>query len=354
MNKKLSYLMLGTGLALTLSSCENKDVDLNQNPEAQDVFIPTVVADYDAIKPSKFLEVNVEEGYYAEVIVDGVVICTTLESTIVEVPNDQFSVFTKSEEPTEVVINTQLYDPNNKPLGLMTEPNGAFMYKTLLFEDKLVGSDYDYNDLIIHVQQKVTTNREKFRIYIQPVAMGNAQKLTLGADIYATDKVNHVKMSTIIFSEDVKRDLFEVENPRTFINTCYSDPDFDIIEGDGYPMYFVSPKPLTNHNPSEYSLSIPDQASEHFYHVTGDMSDKTFAINWFIINAYGDKIYAVPTVNHEGLGWTNEDGYPHGLVISKINNPAHPTVDGETCGWDWFDYPLEREHIANVYPDFSN
>ena len=362
MNRKLSYLMLGTGLALTLSSCENKDADLDLNPDIVDAFIPTVVADYDVVKPSNFIKVDVEEGYYAEVMVDDVVICTTLESTIVEVPNEQYSVLSKSKNC--VTVTHKLYDPNDKPLGLINEPSGAFMYKTVLFEDMLEGSDYDYNDLVIHVQQKVSNDKKQFRLYIQPVAMGNAQTLTLGADIYTTKikekdgevcKVyNYEKVSTLIFSRDVKSELFGVNHSRTYINTC--DPYFDGTFGkkyDGYPMYFVTPKDIVNHSPN-FKLNLPDASTKHFYSVNGDMKDRTYAINWFIINELGDTIYAVPTVNHEAINWTTKDGYPFGLVISKVNNPAYDTVDGEHVGWDWFNYANEKVNIAEVYTDFSN
>ena len=158
----------------------------------------------------------------------------------------------------------------------------------------------------------------------------------------------------MLFRSDVKSELFGVNHSRTYINTC--DPLFDGTFGkkyDGYAMYFVTPKDIVNHS-SKYKLNLPDASTKHFYSVDGDMKDRTYAINWFIINELGDTIYAVPTVNHEAINWTAKDGYPFGLVISKVNNPAYDTVDGEHVGWDWFNYASEKVNIADVYPDFNN
>ena len=72
-------------MALALSSCENQDVDLTTEEE-KDNFIPYVVADYENIKPSNFIDVPVDSGYYAEVYFYGELICRTLATLLCQSP----------------------------------------------------------------------------------------------------------------------------------------------------------------------------------------------------------------------------------------------------------------------------
>ena len=116
-------------MALALSSCENQDVDLTTEEE-KDNFIPYVVADYENIKPSNFIDVPVDSGYYAEVYFDGELICRTLESTVVEVPNVQYSNDTKSSSGVD--IKYLPYDPKDNPMEIPTGMSGTDRKSTRL------------------------------------------------------------------------------------------------------------------------------------------------------------------------------------------------------------------------------
>ena len=76
-------------------------------------------------------------------------ICRTTEATIIEVPDNQNSIFTKSDG--DYTINYTPYYPKDLALGLIYYNKVAFMYKTLMFADKLQNSVSVYIDLIVHV-----------------------------------------------------------------------------------------------------------------------------------------------------------------------------------------------------------
>ena len=335
MKKLFRNFLWSTLCALGLFSCTEKDViEVPVDPEPN----YEIDVDYDAIAPTNFIEVPAKDGYITFVTQGTDTLIATREATVLEVLNPQYSILTR--RTTAKPICSYVAEQDDFAWNTADYEYGWTMYKTMMFEDvKGNSSDFDYNDLVVHVQQKRKGN--KLRIYIHPIAMGNTINIQLGADILLVNSQGKgEKCAEIIFSENVKKDLFGVDDQAQFINTYQIDR--------GYPAYFVKPRSFT-------SVAKFDAKYEgHWLEVKKDfLVFKTFGINWFIINAKGEKIYAVPAVK-DNIEWRHESGRPYGIVSGKTRLTNWPLSDTDQAGHDWINYPKEKINIKKVYPDFDD
>ena len=331
--------------ALGLFSCTEKEfVDIPEEDVNYEVKV-----DYDAIKPTTFINVPVKDGYVTVVKQGNKTLLETRDAMTLEVLNPQYSIFTRATTP-EVEFEYHLDDSSWNEATL---PSGSTMYKTIMFEDRRTASDYDYNDLIIHVQQRRVGNR--LRLYIHPIALGNHDKISLGADILAIDaNKKGTKCAEIIFSTNVREDLFPHAGEKEFVNTYHFDT-YDNGNGDliQLPTYFVEPVRITEFNNSGVKMT---HTKKHWIEIDpAVMGENAFGINWFIINNERSpevKFYAVPAIK-ENLTWRDQNGYPYGIISAYTRITNWPLSDDDLAGHDWINYARENVHIKDVYKDFD-
>lgn len=348
MKKLFNPLFFSAIFALGLFSCTEKVIDDVPTVEAD----TPIVVDYDAIKPTNFVDVPVKEGMYTVVMQNDEVIGVTKEAMTIEVLNTSAS-FTRSKSSdckfvycTEDELKYIL--PDDGSWNDASDYTGWSMYKTIMFEDTQTNSDYDYNDLIIHVQQRRFLNF--LRLYIHPIAMGNWDELSLGADIFLVNSQGKGdKCATIIYSTDVRADLFPGKAKKTFINTDVEDTFNGNEMLEQFITYYVPPVEFT-------SLGKDAKISGQWIEVNFfSMIGKTFGINWFIINNDknpGEKIYAVPAIQ-DNIKWRDGEGRPYGIISADTRQTIWPLADGSRAGHDWVNYPREHVNINKVYKDFD-
>lgn len=186
---------------------------------------------------------------------------------------------------------------NNNNLG-----NAYQIWQVIAFEDSEHG-DYDYNDLVIHV--RIIQNSWKTEFCIHPIALGSTKTIKLGVRIKDTD---------VILAENCREELFE--GLEGFINTD--------IKGLHHKY----------ENTYKFSENIPCTYGKD--------------VNWFIEVNNGKRLYAV-SKNYPSL---NSQRMAYGLIILDIND-FYTFGNEKTCGRDWFNYPQEKVHINEVYPQFD-
>ena len=71
------------GIAIAFTSCEK-----NETTNGCDESKFEVKVDYETLKASDFLSVNVEDGYITYVIMDNDTICRATKSTVIELPRN--------------------------------------------------------------------------------------------------------------------------------------------------------------------------------------------------------------------------------------------------------------------------
>ena len=153
--KKVMYILSCIALFL---SCGDKDV----------YKVPEV--DLSLLKPYEDMEVVVPEGYASIVKLydDTLAICTY--STTISVPTYWASKLSRASENSPITIE-HIKNENNYYQGVSTT------WQVVVFEDSQKG-DYDYNDLIIHVNWSIQEN--SYTIAVQPIALGSSKKIKLG------------------------------------------------------------------------------------------------------------------------------------------------------------------------------
>ena len=349
--------MWGALCTLGLFSCTEKN--LVEVPDDVDYDGP-IVASYEAIKPSEFINVPVKEGFVTVVKQGNKTLLVTNEETTLEVTNPQYSIFTRADK---VGVDFS-YLPDDGSWNVANMNVGYTMYKTIMFEDLVDYSDYDYNDLIIHVQQYKLGN--KLRIYIHPIALGSYDQLSLGADIFLIDGGTKLgtKCASITFSKDVRNDLFRSQRlnyvvpEKTFVNTTtentkngdtYVYGNNELFE---YPTYFIPP--VIGGFESIADGAKWEKGSQWIEVDVDAIKGKTFGINWFIINNDKDpdtKLYAVPAIQ-DNLKWRDNKGYPYGIISSRTREENWPLSDTDLAGHDWINYAKEKVHLKSVYKNF--
>lgn len=178
-------------------------------------------------------------------------------------------------------------------------------WQAVMFEDSK-NADYDFNDLVIHVRNKVeyTYNNKKdgFQtVDIQPIALGSTKTIGLGCIL--SDG------SEYIISDDVRQDLFD--GVKGFINT-YNMTD---------PIMYHFKNTEINKYPIAYK------------------ADQSYWVAWFIV-CDGRRYYAV-SGDYKYASYNEvltTDLLPYGLVVGDKNGT--------------FDYPEEKINIAVAYPEF--
>ena len=355
MKKLFNVLILGAICTFGFFSCTEKEIVDLDVPEVLDPEAPINVS-YETIKPTSFFNVPVKEGLITVVMQGDELLGYTSEETTIEVLNTTGSSFTRSKNKglncvyvTPEQLATIL--PDNGSWNEADASSGWTMYKTIMFEDLVSKSDYDYNDLIIHVQQMKKGNA--LRLYIHPIAMGNYDELSLGADIFLIDEYGlGNKCASVLFSNDVRADLFPGKPTKTFINTDFEDTYTDNNVLDQLPTYFVPAVSITEQTDG---FKVGGKENHWFEVDQNSMKGKTFGINWFIINNEKDpdkKLYAVPAIM-DNIRWRDGTGRPYGIISADTRLTQWPLSDGDTAGHDWINYPMEKVHINEVYIDFD-
>ena len=290
--KKVVYILSCISLFL---SCSDKDV--YKAPEA----------DLNLLKPYEDMEVIVPEGYASIVKLydDTLAICTY--STTISIPTFWASKLGRASENSPITIEN-VKNENNYYQGVLNT------WQVVAFEDSREG-DYDYNDLIIHVNWSIRENN--YTISVQPIALGSSKKIKLG---FEKMDGNISSVNEVIVAEDCRKDLFE--GREGFINT-FSGKEKVIINNGKY----------------KYQKELAKQSN-----------DLRCAVNWFIEVDGGTRLYAI-TNNPICL---NQEGRPYGLIFTRIYDKyIYCNEKGERCGVDWFLYPQELVNISDIY-DFDD
>lgn len=290
--KKVMYILSCIALFL---SCGDKNV----------YKVPEV--DLSLLKPYEDMEVVVPEGYASIVKLydDTLAICTY--STTISVPTYWASKLSRASENSPITIE-HIKNENNYYQGVSTT------WQVVVFEDSQKG-DYDYNDLIIHVNWSIQEN--SYTIAVQPIALGSSKKIKLG---FEKMDGNISSVDEVIVAEDCRKDLFE--GREGFINT--------------FP---GKEKVIINNGKYTYRKELAKQSN-----------DLRCAVNWFIEVDGGTRLYAI-TNNPVCL---NQEGRPYGLIFTRIYDEYTYCNDkGERCGVDWFLYPQEMVNISDIY-DFDS
>ena len=194
--KKVVYILSCISLFL---SCRGKDV--YKAPET----------DLNLLKPYEDMEVVVPEGYASIVKLydDTLAICSY--STTISIPTFRASKLGRASENSPITIEN-VKNENNYYQGVLNT------WQVVAFEDSREG-DYDYNDLIIHVNWSIRENN--YTISVQPVALGSSKKIKLG---FEKMDGNISSVNEVIVAEDCRKELFE--GREGFINTFSGKGDY--------------------------------------------------------------------------------------------------------------------------------
>ena len=179
--KKVMYILSCIALFL---SCGDKDV--YKAPEV----------DLNLLKPYEDMEVIVPEGYASIVKLydDTLAICTY--STTISVPTYWASKLSRASENSPITIEN-IKNENNYYQGVLNA------WQVVVFEDSQKG-DYDYNDLIIHVNWSIREN--SYTVAVHPIALGSSKKIKLG---FEKMDGNISSVDEVIVAENCRKDLFE-------------------------------------------------------------------------------------------------------------------------------------------------
>lgn len=258
--------------------------------------------DLENLAPYRDLEVVVPAGCASIVKLYGDTLAVCTQTTVISIPNQVGSSLTRASYEDAITIEN-IKNENNYYQGSLNT------WQTVVFEDSQNG-DYDYNDLVIHVNWMITAT--SYTVSVHPVALGSTKKIKLG---FEKMDGNISSVDEVIVAEDCRKELFG--NREGFINTV-EDKVF-------FPKF-------------AYSKNLAKQSQ-----------DLRCAVNWFIEVDGGIRLYAI-TNNKKCL---DQKGIPYGLIFTDIYGEyKFRNSQGSACGLDWFLYPKERESIYSVY-DFE-
>lgn len=235
--------------------------------------------------------IEVPDGKIALVRYYGDTLAIVTETADIVVPK---GIATTRSEKEPISIE---YLNNNNNFGSKYQ-----IWQVIAFEDSEYG-DYDYNDLVIHT--RILQNASTTEFCIHPIALGSIKKIKLGVRIKDTD---------VILFENCREELFE--GLEGFINTKL----------EGVRHKYEGTKKFKENIPCTYGKDV----------------------NWFIEVDNGKRLYAV-SKNYPSL---NSQRMAYGLILMNIND-FYTFGNEKTCGGDWFNYPQEKVHINEVYPQFD-
>lgn len=178
--KKVVYVL---SCVLLFLSCNNKDVY-----KAPDV-------DLDLLKPYEDMEVIVPEGYASIVNYMMILWPFVAYSTTISVPAYWASKLSRVSENSPITIEN-VKNENNYYQGVLNT------WQVVVFEDSREG-DYDYNDLVIHVNWSIRENN--YTISVQPIALGSSKKIKLG---FEKMDGNISNVNDVIVAEIGRKELF--------------------------------------------------------------------------------------------------------------------------------------------------
>jgi hypothetical protein len=151
--------------------------------------------------------VPVVEGYTTNVSYGGMVYAKTSSPITIKVPKEALQ--SRSDG------NLNITYTQGVTAAADTYTN---LWQTVLFEDSKKG-DYDYNDIIIHVNYK--TVGTKLTVDVQPIALGSTKDIRIGF-IINNNGVDH------IVAENCREELFN--GREGFINTVQYDRHYSLIK----------------------------------------------------------------------------------------------------------------------------
>ena len=319
--KKIKLLLLTACVAAVTVSCVSQDEPTTSSDKK-------IETNYETIKPTSIQIVPTQEGMVTMVYDGDEFIGAYDVPTPIEVPMVQYSI--GRGESSSIRFS---YVPTTEGSKFLSGQKGP-AYKVIMFEDSPLG-DNDYNDVIIHTYQYIDNNKPV--LMIQPIAMGNTQVLKLGADFYLVDANKNVTgPSEVYFSKDLKKEYFQVNDYKAFVNTMKKNRS-DLT---GY-----KPKTVTSLIPTDFLPKVKGDVN---------LSGYTLIINFFIESNNGTRMYAVPSDLTPAKSWLQDNGYPYGFVMTDIRNYYFKDGKNVDCGKDWINYPAEIQNINTVYPGFDD
>lgn len=269
---------------------------------------PAPDVDVDHFQTAEAFEVPVKAGHITVVKAMGVTIAEADSPMTIWVPR-----MSQTRADGDAGLTVEFVPVDDYP-GF--EGNKAQMFQVICFEDSYDG-DYDYNDLVIHVQYQQQQNI--FGFGVQPVALGSTKSLKLGCVVYKGSK-------------QVYKGLITPEG--VDCRTQY----FKSIEG----FINVNDRNEVDFRENQYLGSTIRNWDTSKIAAVGPMR-----VEWYI-EVGGKEIYALST---EYLDKSfDKAGLPLGLVITTTGTVFVDKDGGYECGFDWFNYPHESVHIKKVYP----
>lgn len=254
-------------------------------------------------EPFDNFKVPIDDGKVTVVCMGGDTLAVTSIPMTIKVPKNRSSVTTRTDGNN---FEVHFIGEDNENYEVLKNKTYSSVWQAVMFEDTRVG-DYDYNDLVIHVNNRVDTpwgtNKFVHSIRIQPIALGSSKNIGLGCVL--SDYSEH------IISNNVREDLFK--GNKGFINTVNED------------------------TPIRFKL----EQTNIYNHEMPYSADKACWVAWFI-EVDGMRQYAI-SGDYEFKDYSNaisRDLLPYGLVIADDNGT--------------FKYPTERTSIFDTYPMFKD
>ena len=285
--QSMKKVILAVASIALWASCIEDEKDYSQ-------IIETRVANCET---SQDFDVPIKEGYTTFV--------TYGEDTIA-VANEPITI----RIPRNTAVSTRAGDGINISYDVLkegVETTYAKTWQAVMFEDTQNG-DYDYNDLIIHVQNTASNHAYQHpdetwqSIKIQPIALGSIKTIKLGCIL--SDGSEH------IISNDVRTDLFS--GKQGFINTV----------DDNTPIRYR----LSSTNIQNYAFAKTEQ--------------KAAWVAWFI-EVDGKRMYAASSdIDYKVYDMVNKENMPYGLAVASGNGT--------------FSYPQEKNSLFETYLGFSD
>lgn len=302
MKNLLLYLII---FSLFLSSCVKSNVGKNELPDNE-----TKTEVILRMQTSKEYTVPVKEGYVTQVVFSGEVVATAVEPMTILLPIT--SAVTKVVDDLTLVYVPKAQYPN-------TIENESSLFQVICFEDSKE-TDYDYNDLVIHVYYKTKGNI--FGFGVQPVALGSSKSFKLGCAVY--------KGETQVFKglitqgdNDCRKQYFE--GKEGMFNTIT-------------PNFF----PKNSQIPGWHEYLGSSIRNWDMSKIEGSGANR---VEWYILVG-NDEHFALSTQYLNSS--LNTDMLPYGLVFTNVGAVYYE--GSKEVGHDWFNYPKETCHINDVYP----
>ncbi|MDR0972328.1 MAG: LruC domain-containing protein [Bacteroidales bacterium] len=213
------------------------------------------------------------------------------------------------------------------------------------FEDTRQG-DQDYNDFVVRIYRKTTSNcwydsfgfqrkayyNRSSTWYFQPIATGAGTKLKFGLMINGEDH---------IISDNVHEDFFGV-GVGTFVNVQKGEPILQTNNLQSMKKYSLSHDTTLNMDFWYGQYSVPTYIS----------SQELYEFVPFLINEQGEKLYCalnVGMINSDYTQLQSVQGYPLGIAT-----PVNTTFYYPFQQYSSFNYPYEKTDIIEAYSFYND